>query len=405
MAVLVLNSGSSSLKFAVVDPDTGRRLLEGIAERLRTHDATLSTQVAGKWLSEPLPSADHGAALNRVLDWLQQADLRRAIDGIGHRVVHGGEEFRDSAIIDDRVEASIAAASGLAPLHNPANLLGIRAARRSFPRLTQVAVFDTAFHQTLEPRTYRYAVPESWYYEHGVRKYGFHGTSHRYVTEQAARKLGRPPADLQLLTAHLGNGSSACAVRRGKSVDTTMGLTPLAGLVMGTRSGDVDPGLVAYMAARLGKDADAVTRDLNERSGLLGVSGLSNDMRELLDARANGHAGAGLAIEIFCQRLASSLLALSASLDGLDALVFTGGIGEHAADVRAEVTGRCWALGARVDPEANARHGAPTGRISSEGSVPVWVIRTDEEHMIARDTCRLAGSRANAPGAAHHPHG
>jgi acetate kinase len=262
-----------------------------------------------------------------------------------------------------------------------------------------VAVFDTAFHQTLAPRAFRYAVPEAWYRDFGVRKYGFHGTSHRYVSEEVARRLGRPAEELELLTAHLGNGCSACAVKGGKSVDTTMGLTPLAGLVMGTRSGDVDPSLVSYMGARLGAGADAITRELNERSGLLGVSGLSNDMRTLLTARAAGHAGAALAIDVFCQRLASALLALSASLGRLDALVFTAGVGEHASAVRAEVCARLWALGARLDDEANGRDGAPTGRIGAHGGVSVWVIPTDEEWMIARDTRLLvtSGMRATSP--------
>jgi acetate kinase len=386
---------SSSLKVALVEPDTGQRALEGVAERIGTAGGILTTVVLGEKQTSPLPFSDHGGALRAVLEQLGRADLNRDVEAIGHRVVHGGEEFTDSVLVNDRVEASIAAASRFAPLHNPANLLGIRAARAAFPRLPQIAVFDTAFHQTMEPRAFRYAVPASWYKEHGVRKYGFHGTSHRYVAEQAARRLGRPPADLELLTAHLGNGCSACAVKFGKSVDTTMGLTPLAGLVMGTRSGDVDPSLVAYMAARLGLNADAVTRELNEHSGLLGVSGLSNDMRTLLEARSKGHAEAALAIDVFCYRLSSSLLALSASLDRIDALVFTGGIGEHAASIRFQVSARLWPLGIHLDAEANTRHGMPAGRISAKDSVPVWVIATDEEQMIARDTRRLTGGLAN----------
>ncbi|HXX70035.1 MAG TPA: acetate kinase [Polyangiaceae bacterium] len=393
MTVLVLNSGSSSLKFALVEPDTGKRALDGIAERIGGEDATLTTHtILGDKETVALPRSSHEAVLHEVLDRLDRlarAGLHRQIEGIGHRVVHGGEEFTESVLITDRVEASILAAARLAPLHNPANLEGIRAARAAFPHVPQVAVFDTAFHQTMHPRAFRYAVPESWYQDHGVRKYGFHGTSYRYVAEQSARKLERPESEAQLLIAHLGNGCSACAVRCGKSADTTMGFTPLPGLVMGTRSGDVDPSLVAYMAGQRAVDADAVTRELNERSGLLGLSGLSNDMRTLLEARSQGNARAALAIELFCYRLASWLLALCASLERLDALVFTGGIGEHAAAIRAEVVARLWPLGARLDPDANDRHGAPTGRISAEGSVPVWVVATDEEHMIALDTRRL----------------
>lgn len=389
MTVLVLNSGSSSLKFALIDLDTSSRVLDGIAERIGSELATLTIRTLGDQETGPLPASSHEGALRAVLERLTRAGLHRRIEGIGHRVVHGGEEFKQSVLVDDRVEASILAAAQLAPLHNPANLEGIRAARAAFPHVPQVAVFDTAFHQTIEPHVFRYAVPESWYRSHGVRKYGFHGTSYRYVAAQLARKLGRPLSDTQLLIAHLGNGCSACAVRRGKSADTTMGFTPLPGLVMGTRSGDVDPSLVAYMAARQGVDPDAVTRELNERSGLLGVSGLSNDMRTLLEARSEGDGKAALAIEIFCHRLASWLLALSASLERIDALVFTAGIGEHAAPIRAEVVARLWPLGTRLDSEANARHGAPTGRISPDGSVAVWVIATDEERMIALDTRRL----------------
>jgi acetate kinase len=397
MGVLVVNCGSSSLKFALVEPQTGKRSLEGVAERIGAQGASLKTQLAGETRDVALPFGDHTRALSAILEQLAEAGLHRQIGAVGHRVVHGGEEFTDSALITEKVEASIDASSRLAPLHNPANLMGIRVARAALPGVPQVAVFDTAFHQTMEPHAFRYAVPEAWYAEHGVRKYGFHGTSYRYVVEEAARRFGRPLADLELLVAHLGNGCSACAVKRGKSVDTTMGLTPLAGLVMGTRSGDVDPSLIAYMASRLGGDADGVTRALNGQSGLLGLSGLSNDMRALLAARATGHPGAALAIDVFCQRLASSLLGLSAFLSRVDGIVFTAGIGEHAAPVRAEVCARMLALGARVDPEANDRHGSPTGRISAEGSPPIWVIATDEEWMIARDTSRLAGTgQANA---------
>jgi acetate kinase len=393
MAILVLNSGSSSLKFALVEPDTGARSLQGMAERIGTADAILRTRASGEDRVVALPSSDHVRAVGAVLEQLTLAGLHGEVEGVGHRVVHGGEEFTDSVLVTDRVEASIEAASRLAPLHNPANLAGIRAARQAFPAVSQVAVFDTAFHQTLEPRAFRYGVPEAWYRDHGVRKYGFHGTSHRYVAEEAARRSGRPLSDLELLTAHLGNGCSVCAVRRGRSADTSMGLTPLSGLVMGTRSGDVDPGLIAFIGPLLRADAAAITQELNERSGLLGISGLSNDMRTLLQARDEGHANAALAIDVFCRRAAACLLAVSASLERVDAIVFTAGIGEHAAPVRAEIAAQLWPFGARIDAEANARHGAPTGRISPAGALPIWVIPTDEELMIARDTRRLSGGR------------
>jgi acetate kinase len=393
MAILVLNSGSSSLKLALVEPTKGDRSYQGVAERIGEEGAVLRTKLGGRERTEHPSLANHEDALRAALERLEQAGLHHDVQGVGHRVVHGGEAFADSATIDDRVVAAIESAARLAPLHNPANLLGIRAARAAFPGVPHVAVFDTAFHQTMPPRAFRYAVPEAWYREHGARKYGFHGTSHRYVAEEAARRIGRPLRELQILTAHLGNGSSACAVKHAQSVDTTMGLTPLAGLVMGTRSGDVDPALVGYMATALGTDAASIVDDLNERSGLLGLSGRSNDMRNLLEAREKGDSAARLAVDVFCHRLASWLLALSASLDRVDAVVFTGGIGEHAAPIRAEVTARLWPLAIRIDADANARHGAPSGALGLPGSTPVWVIPTDEELMIARDTQRLTGSR------------
>lgn len=387
MAVLVLNCGSSSLKLALIDPETGARSLTGLAERLGTAEATLSTRIGdGPKRKRSLGSAGHDVALAQVLEELREAGLEDTVEGVGHRVVHGGEAFTSSARIDDAIERAIEQCARLAPLHNPANLVGIRSARSAFPSLPQVAVFDTAFHQTMPPSAYRYAVPERWYTEHGVRRYGFHGTSHRYVAGEAARRLGRPSSEVRLLIAHLGNGCSAAAVAGGASVATTMGLTPLSGLVMGTRSGDIDPGLFAFIGDTLGLDARAVTAELNQRSGLLGVSGLSNDMRTLLEARASGHSGAELAIELFCRKLAEHLLALSAALDGLDALVFTGGIGENAPAIRGESAQRLWALNVRLDPERNEAHGGESGRIDRGDGTPVLVVPTDEEWMIARDT-------------------
>lgn len=388
MAVLVLNCGSSSLKFAVVDPQTGERPLHGLAERLGTPEAVLHTKGATK-TSTPIPSATHDQAVADVLAQLRTHGLQTDLAAVGHRVVHGGETFTDATLITEDVERTIASLTHLAPLHNPANLLGIRAAKAALPSLAQVAVFDTAFHQTMPPAAYRYAVPGEWYSEHGVRRYGFHGTSHRYVAQQAATVLNRPLTELNLLTAHLGNGCSATAIAAGNSVDTTMGLTPLGGLVMGTRCGDIDPGILGHIAARLDVDLDQVLTLLNKRSGLLGLSGTSNDMRALLEARAGGHEGAALAVEVFCHRLAASLMALCASLPSLDALVFTGGIGEHAAPIRAEVIDRLWPLQLRIDASRNTDPAAHHGRIDRETGPAVLVIPTDEERMIALDTQRV----------------
>ena len=304
--------------------------------------------------------------------------------------MHGGERFTASVLIDDEVIAAVRSFSHLAPLHNPANLAGIEAVRAILPDLPQVAVFDTSFHQTMPPRAFRYAVPEEWYTRYGVRRYGFHGISHRFVSGRAAEMLGRPPGELRLVTAHLGNGCSAAAVRDGKSVDNTMGMTPLAGLVMGTRSGDVDPGLHAYLAERAGLSIDEITGALNAESGLLGLSGVSNDMRTVETAAAGGNERARLALEVFAYRLAMAVAALVVGLERLDALVFTGGIGENSPVVRGLVLAQLGFLGLAEDVAANAAHGRDTGgRISPAGPVLALVVPTDEELLIARDTARV----------------
>lgn len=388
--VLVLNSGSSSVKFALLHPRTGERVLGGLAEKVGTQDAVLRI---GENSAEPLPDGSHRAVIARILDRLAdagQADLL----GAGHRVVHGGERFSASVLVDDEVVAAIRSFAHLAPLHNPANLAGIEAVSAVRPGLPQAAVFDTAFHQTMPAAAFRYAVPEEWYTRYGVRRYGFHGTSHRFVGERAAALLGRPPGEVRLVTVHLGNGCSAAAIRDGVSVDTTMGLTPLEGLVMGTRSGDVDPGLIGYLADQTGQTAAELTEALNTRSGLLGLSGVSNDMRTVQEAAEGGAERSRLALDVFVHRLARGIGGLVPSLERLDALVFTGGIGEHSALVRSRVLARLGFLGLTEDAEANAGHGRSTGgRISRPGPAVALVVPTDEEFMIARDTARLVAAR------------
>jgi acetate kinase len=384
--VLVINCGSSSLKFALIEPISGQVLAHGLAERLSTEQAVLSTHGEGV---QPLRAGSgHAEALDAILAGLGE----RPVSAVGHRVVHGGEAFSDSVVLDADSIRQIKACSELAPLHNPANLSGIEAARRRYPDVSHVAVFDTAFHQTLPPRAYLYAIPYELYEKYKVRRYGFHGTSHRYVAGEAARLLGKPLEDLELVTAHLGNGCSASAIRGGRSVDTTMGLTPLEGLVMGTRSGDVDPNLHEFLAEHTGSSLHEVTATLNRKSGLLGLSGTSNDMRTLLEASARGDARATLAIEVFCYRLAKAVLGLSAALERVDALIFTGGIGEHAAAVRAQTLANLRLLGPVLDADANAGHGAATGgRITHVSSrLLALVVPTDEEGVIARETARLA---------------
>jgi acetate kinase len=392
MRILVLNCGSSSVKFAVLDADSGERLLHGSVDPLGSGAAPrLRWSGADAEQQAELDADDHASALCAVAERIeQQPELRASLRGIGHRVVHGGEAFRHSVRIDASVVERIETLAPLAPLHNPPNLIGIRTLGARLPELPQVAVFDTAFHQTLPPRAYLYAVPRSLYREHGVRRYGFHGSSHRYVAQEATRRLGLDPGHCDLITAHLGNGCSATAVHDGRSVDTTMGLSPLEGLVMGTRSGDVDPGLHEFLAQRLGLDVSGVTRLLNRESGLLGLSELSNDVRTLQDAAARGHEGASLALEVFCYRLARSLASLMVPLGRLDALVFTGGIGESAAGVRAATLSLLGHLGLRLDRERNDAHGARSGGVVTSDAPPVaLVIPTDEERMIAADTAEL----------------
>ncbi len=400
--VLVLNSGSSSVKFALLAPGSGERVLGGMAEKVGTPEAVLQIQrLPDDAVTEQLPDGSYQAVISRILDQLPGAGFGTAGDaaagsgrshlvGAGHRVVHGGERFTASVLVDDEVIAAIRSFSHLAPLHNPANLAGIEAVRAVRPDLAQVAVFDTAFHQTMPPRAFRYAVPEEWYTRHGVRRYGFHGTSHRFVSERAADLLGRPLRELRLVTAHLGNGCSVAAVRDGVSVDTSMGLTPLEGLVMGTRSGDVDPGLFGYLAGQTGMTVDELTEALNTASGLQALSGVGNDMRTVEAAAADGNEGARLALEVFVHRLAKAIAGMVTSLDRLDALVFTAGIGEHSAVVRGRVLARLGFLGLTEDAEANAQHGRHTrGRISPDGPVLAMVVPTNEELLIARDTARL----------------
>jgi acetate kinase len=390
MPVLVLNCGSSSLKFALVDPLSRATLLSGLAERLFEPKPSLSVRDTEKTVTE-LESQGHEAALQGILRALETRGITD-ISSIGHRVVHGGERFKTAARITPEVLEGIEACVPLAPLHNPANLLGIQGAMKAFPNLEHVAVFDTAFHQTMPERAYRYAIPNHLYLEHGVRRYGFHGTSHQFVTAQAAKILGVPLERSAFVSAHLGNGCSLAAVLNGRSVDTSMGLTPLEGLVMGTRSGDVDPGLHGFLGAQLGWSLEKITSVLNRESGLLGLSGLSNDCRELQEAAQNGHEKAQLALEVFCYRLAKGIAAMSVALGKLDALIFTGGIGENSVFVRAKTLESLGVLGLHLDAPRNALAvGGKSGKISEDGRTVALVVPTNEELMIALETQEVLG--------------
>ena len=382
--VLVINCGSSSIKYALIDSDPQAPRLAGLAERLGSSDARLKGKnSAGESFTQPLPGADHAEALNAILERLEG----RVPGAVGHRIVHGGEHFTQAALIDDSVIEAIETTAALAPLHNPTNLAGIAATRKVFPDLPQVAVFDTAFHQTLPPRAYRYALPEALYTEHGIRRYGFHGTSHAFVSQRAGELSSRGAGGW--LTAHLGNGCSTSAVWNNQSLDTSMGLTPLEGLVMGTRSGDVDPGLHAHLHRQLGWSLDEIDNVLNKQSGLLGLSGLTNDMREVEDQAMAGHPGAKLALDVFCYRIAKSLAALSCALPKLDGVIFTGGIGENSPIVRREVLALLPHFGFSLDEAANeATIRGKEGKLDSAGhqGPEVWVIPTDEEGRIAMET-------------------
>lgn len=385
--VIVINCGSSSLKFAVLPVHGGDVLLKGLAERLGSPEAVLKIERGGETESVLLPHASHRDALQAAVARMSGLHPR----GIGHRMVHGGEEFSDSVLICEEVMAAVERCSSLAPLHNPANLTGVRTARELFPDLPQVAVFDTAFHQTLPPEAYLYAIPAAYYEELKVRRYGFHGTSHHYVALEAARLLGKKTEETSLITMHLGNGCSACAIRNGRSADSTMGLTPSEGLVMGTRSGDVDPALHQFLQDQTGMRLSEITAMLNSKSGLLGLSGLSNDMRTLSEAASGGHQRARLAIEVFCYRLAKAVCGLMAALDSIDALVFTGGIGENSSLVRSLTAARLKLCGVILDETRNADHGRDHGGLisASESRIPCLVVPTNEELMIARETLRL----------------
>lgn len=387
--VLVINCGSSSIKFALRREGDSAALLSGLAERLGSDEATLEWKTAGAREKTVLEDGAHGSAMAALLPLIEQ-HAGQPLSAVGHRVVHGGEHFTQAQLIDNKVIAAISANADLAPLHNPANLTGIQAAMAVFPDIPHVAIFDTAFHQSMPAYAYRYALPEALYREHGIRRYGFHGTSHQYVTQRASQLSGREPGQGAWLSAHLGNGCSSCAVLDGHSLDTSMGLTPLEGLVMGTRSGDVDPNLHAHLGRTLGWDLPRIEQLLNRESGLLGLSGLTNDMRQLEAAASDGHEGAKLAIEVFCYRLARSLLGLCAALPRLDGLLFTGGIGENSAKIRARTVEHMGAMGLKLDEAANNGHArGESATIHATGSPTIWVIPTDEERQIADESLAL----------------
>ena len=393
--VLVLNCGSSSLKFAIIDPFNGEEQLSGLAECFHLPEARIKWKIDGTKNEAALGAgAAHSEAMTFIVNQIltQKPELAQAISAIGHRIVHGGEKFTQSVVINDEVVEGIKASIPFAPLHNPAGIIGLEEAKKAFPHLNDkhVAVFDTAFHQTMPVEAYLYALPYNLYKEHGIRRYGAHGTSHYYVSQQAAKELNKSINELNVITCHLGNGGSVTAVVNGQSVDTSMGLTPLEGLVMGTRSGDIDPAIIFHLHDALGMSVDKINTLLTKESGILGLTEVTNDCRYVED-NYNTKPDAKRAMDVYCHRLAKYIAAYCALMEGrLDAIVFTGGIGENSALVRELTLKKLSLIGIKYDHERNlaARFGK-SGKITTDDSISVLVIPTNEELVIAQDASRL----------------
>jgi acetate kinase len=391
--VLVLNCGSSSIKFAIIEAQTGTAPLHGLAENIGTPSSKLNFNYQQNKDNRALPTnTNHQQALAVIADTLKQFEhLSQQIVAVGHRVVHGGETFTHSTLIDDQVKQAIEQTSLMAPLHNPANLAGINSAQTTFPDLPHVAVFDTAFFQTMPKHAYLYALPYELYQQHNIRRYGFHGSSHYFVAHEAANALGKDLTDCNLITAHLGNGCSIAAIKQGKAIDTSLGFTPLEGLVMGTRCGDIDPSLPTYLIEQLGYSAAEVSALLNKQSGLLGISELSNDCRTLEQQADAGNELAQLALDMFVYRLVKYIGAYMAIVGPLDGLVFTGGIGENSAYIRRQAIKQLDHLGLCIDPNKNLQmRFGQSGFIHQDKSKPIMAIATNEEWVIAKDAAKYA---------------
>ena len=392
MKIIAVNAGSSSLKFQLLEMPSEDVIASGVVERIGLKDSIFSIKHNGKKDKDTLDIETHKIAVDMLLNKLVELKIVNSLDdieGIGHRIVHGGEKFTDSVIIDEEVMNAIEGVIDLAPLHNPANLTGVRAFKEALPNIPAVAVFDTAFHQTMDPVAYMYAVPYEWYTKYGVRKYGFHGTSHKYVSQRAAKMLGKKIEDTRLIICHIGNGASLCAVDGGISVDTSMGFTPLAGIPMGTRSGDIDPAIVQFISQKENKSLDEVIDELNHKSGYLGLSGFSSDSRDLWEAANNGDARSILAVEKQAKTIADYIGAYYLTLGGCDAICFTAGIGENAVDTRKLVADKIKALGTVLDVKRNLIKGEEAVISKNRSRIKLLLIPTNEEVMIARDTVRL----------------
>ena len=399
MNVLVINAGSSSLKYQLLNPASGELLAKGLCERIGidgrfTYKPQLPGKEAIKEASVSMPT--HSEAIQTVLNALVDEKngvigSMKEIDAVGHRVVHGGEKFAKSVVITDEVMQAIEECNPLAPLHNPANIIGIKACQELMPGVPMVAVFDTAFHQTMPPVAYTYAIPYEYYEKDKVRRYGFHGTSHKYVSQRAADMLGKPIEQLKLISCHLGNGSSVTAIDGGKSVDTSMGFTPLAGLPMGTRSGDIDAGILEYLMNKYGMDIKEMVNVLNKKSGVMGVSGVSSDFRDLEEAFEQGNERAGLAVDMFNYGVKKLIGAYAAAMGGVDAIIFTAGVGENSASQRMAIASGLEFMGVKMDEDANKVRGEERVISAPDSKVTVLLIPTNEELMIAMDTEALVG--------------
>ena len=391
MNVLIINAGSSSLKYQLMDPETGVVSAKGLCERIGI-DGRLNHNANGKKVVKDIPMPTHSEAIAATLDILVDPvdgviKSTDEIDAVGHRVLHGGMEFFDSCIINDEVIKAIEKCIPLGPLHNPANLMGIRACQAVMPTTPQVAVFDTAFHMTMPPVAYRYAIPTEYYKNDSIRRYGFHGTSHKYVTKRAIELMGTK--DIKIVNCHLGNGSSMSAVSGGKCQDTSMGLTPLAGVPMGTRSGDLDAAVVQFIMNKYGMSADECLNMLNKKSGVLALSGISSDFRDIEENANAGNEDCALALDKFAYEVRKYIGSYAAALGGLDCLVFTAGVGENSATMRARICQNLEYLGVKIDPEKNNVRGKEAIISTDDSKVTVWVIPTNEELMIAQDTAEL----------------
>ncbi|MEZ5509375.1 MAG: acetate kinase [Gammaproteobacteria bacterium] len=399
--ILVLNCGSASVKFALFASDSQGTdaLCEGMASRVNEPgQGHLRWRSGERHHDQPLPgSGDHRQAIASIAAQLREQGWLGRVQAVGHRVVHGGDQFRAPALVTPAVEAAIEHFGAYAPLHNPVNLLGIRLCQQHLPGIPQVAVFDTAFHSTLPPEAYHYAVPEAWHRDWGVRRYGFHGINHHYISKRLPVLLQQPVDQVRAVSAHLGNGCSLCAIKGAISVDTSMGFTPLEGLMMGSRCGDLDPGLHEYLCDRLNIDIRTLTGLLNKEAGLKGVSGVGSDMRQCLQAADDGHPQAQLAVELFCYRLAKHIAGYIVPLGAIDTIVFTAGIGEHAAPIRARVITLLHGLGFRLDHDANQQPASHDRNIAVPGTPPILVIPAREEWLIARQSALLLETQGAHP--------